>query len=79
MKHASHDQSTRVDRVMIDCLTTFAHHFLSMRCVAFAESDACKLGSGRAVLECELELLLEILRGGEFWRRVGSCLLEVAT
>ena len=26
---------------------------------AFAVSDACKLGRGRVVLECELELLLE--------------------
>ena len=64
---------------MIDCLTTFAHHFLSMRCVAFAVSDACKLGRGRVVLECELELLLEMLRGSEFWRRVGSRLLEIAS
>ena len=79
IKPASHDQSTRVDRGMIDCLTNFAHHFLLIWCVAFAVSDACKLGRGRAVLECELELLLDMLRGDEFWRRVGSCLLEVAT
>ena len=50
-----------------------------MWCVAFAVSDDCKLGRGWVVMECELELLLEMLGGGEFWRRVGSCLLEVAT
>ena len=35
--------------------------------------------AGLVVLERELELLLEMLQGGEFWRSVGSCLLEVAT
>ena len=30
------------------------------------------------VLEHALELLHELLRGGEFWRKVGNLLVEVA-
>ena len=36
-------------------------------------------GAWHEVLECELELLLEMLRGSEFGRRVGSRLLEIAS